>query len=206
MGVSLAILMASPSSLAWMASLQDIAHEPMRGLCQPVIVRPQGVAAMMLSASEVQRVRCPQTEVAAQLGGLQIHRLGHVQRGEPVEQIDIGVLQNRVAALDGPDQTLAFDQRRDAEADPFGLADSACDRFAPPRMMLGEVDYQAGIANRGEPVVRLVPAGPAPATRADAGSGRAILNWLKGHPLPAYACRSAEEIDASIRLERSSWD
>jgi antitoxin (DNA-binding transcriptional repressor) of toxin-antitoxin stability system len=69
-------------------------------------------------------------------------------------------------------------------------------------MMLGEVDYQAGIANRGEPVVRLVPAGPAPATRADAGSGRAILNWLKRHPLPAYACRSAEEIDASIRLER----
>ena len=62
------------------------------------------------------------------------------------------------------------------------------------------------IANRGEPVVRLVPAGPAPAARADAGSGRAILNWLKGHPLPAYACRSAEEIDASIRLERSSWD
>ena len=61
------------------------------------------------------------------------------------------------------------------------------------------------IANRGEPVVRLVPAEPAPA-RADAGSGQAILDWLKGHPLPAYARRSAEEIDAAIRLERSAWD
>jgi len=55
------------------------------------------------------------------------------------------------------------------------------------------------IANRGEPVVRLVPAGPA-------GSARTILDWLKDHPLPIYARRSAEEIDAAIRLERSSWD
>ena len=62
------------------------------------------------------------------------------------------------------------------------------------------------IANRGEPVVRLVPAEPAPAAREDAGRAQGILNWLKGHPLPAYARRSAEEIDAAIRMERSSWD
>jgi prevent-host-death family protein len=62
------------------------------------------------------------------------------------------------------------------------------------------------IANRGEPVVRLVPAGSVWAARADAGRARAILDWLKGHPLPAYARRSAEEIDAAIRMERSSWD
>ena len=62
------------------------------------------------------------------------------------------------------------------------------------------------IANRGEPVVRLVPAGPTPAARADAGSARAILDWLEGHPLPAYARRSAEEIDAAIGLERAAWD
>jgi prevent-host-death family protein len=62
------------------------------------------------------------------------------------------------------------------------------------------------IANRGEPVVRLVPAGPAPAERADTGSARAILDWLRRHPLPAYARRSVEEIDAAIRLERSAWD
>jgi len=61
-------------------------------------------------------------------------------------------------------------------------------------------------ANRGEPVVRLVPAGSTPAAREDAGRGQRILDWLKGHPLPAYARRSAEEIDAAIRMERSSWD
>lgn len=62
------------------------------------------------------------------------------------------------------------------------------------------------IANRGEPVVRLVPARVPGAANAAPGTGRAILDWLKGHPLPAYARRSAEEIDAAIRLERSSWD
>ena len=61
------------------------------------------------------------------------------------------------------------------------------------------------IANRGEPVVRLVLTGPS-AARANAGSGRAILEWLNNHPLPAYAQRSADEIDAAIRLERSAWD
>ena len=62
------------------------------------------------------------------------------------------------------------------------------------------------IANRGEPVVELVPAGPAPAASADTGNARVILDWVGGHPLPAYARRSAEEIDAAIRLQRSSWD
>ena len=62
------------------------------------------------------------------------------------------------------------------------------------------------IANRGEPVARLVPARASAAGNAAPGGGRAILDWLKNHPLPAYARRSAEEIDAAIRLERSSWD
>jgi prevent-host-death family protein len=62
------------------------------------------------------------------------------------------------------------------------------------------------IANRGEPVVRLVPAGTPPARRADTGGARAILDWLERHPLPAYARRSAEEIDAAIEAERDSWD
>ena len=62
------------------------------------------------------------------------------------------------------------------------------------------------IANRGEPVVRLVPARAPAASRVNPGSARAILDWLESHPLPAYARRSAEEIDAAIRLERSSWD
>jgi prevent-host-death family protein len=62
------------------------------------------------------------------------------------------------------------------------------------------------IANRGEPVARLVPARAPAAANVEPGSGRAILDWLSSHPLPAYAKRSAEEIDAAIRLERSSWD
>ena len=62
------------------------------------------------------------------------------------------------------------------------------------------------IANRGEPVVRLVPAETSPAERKDTGSARAILDWLKSHPLPVYARRSAEEIDADIEEQRRSWD
>ena len=62
------------------------------------------------------------------------------------------------------------------------------------------------IANRGEPVARLVPVRAPAAATEKPGSPRAILDWLKSHPLPAYAKRSAEEIDAAIRVERSSWD
>jgi prevent-host-death family protein len=62
------------------------------------------------------------------------------------------------------------------------------------------------IANRGGPVARLVPAQAPTAAKADAGSARAILDWLSSHPLPAYARRSAEEIDAAIAAERTAWD
>jgi prevent-host-death family protein len=65
---------------------------------------------------------------------------------------------------------------------------------------------QVIIANRGEPVARLVSAKTPDAAVADAGSGRAILAWIEKHRLPAYARRSAEEIDASIAEERASWD
>ena len=60
------------------------------------------------------------------------------------------------------------------------------------------------IANRGEPMVRLVPAG-APPGASDIGRAEAILDWLNTHPLPAYARRPAEEIDAAIEDERDSW-
>ena len=62
------------------------------------------------------------------------------------------------------------------------------------------------IANRGAPVARLVPIRASGAASANPGSARAILDWLNRHPLPAYARRSAEEIDAAIQLERNSWD
>ena len=61
------------------------------------------------------------------------------------------------------------------------------------------------IANRGEPVARLVPIIRGSATQ-DAGDGAAILGWLERHPLPDYARRSAEEIDTAIDEERGAWE
>lgn len=62
------------------------------------------------------------------------------------------------------------------------------------------------IANRGRPVARLVAADKSVGNAAEKGTGRAILDWLIANPLPDYARRSAEEIDAAIEDERSSWD
>jgi prevent-host-death family protein len=62
------------------------------------------------------------------------------------------------------------------------------------------------IANRGAPVARLVPAGISAAAGGTLGSARAILDWLESHPLPGYARRSADEIDAAIDQERIAWD
>jgi prevent-host-death family protein len=58
------------------------------------------------------------------------------------------------------------------------------------------------IANRGEPVARLV------ATSAATRAGRPpdFLKWLADNPLPTYAQRSAVEIDATIAAERTAWD
>lgn len=57
------------------------------------------------------------------------------------------------------------------------------------------------IANRGEPVARLVAA-----HRNGTSRKRDIVRWLKEHPLPARAQRSAAEIDSAIAAERDAWD
>ena len=62
------------------------------------------------------------------------------------------------------------------------------------------------IANRGEPVARLVPASETSGPALGTGSAQAILGWLERHPLPDYARRSTEEIDAAIDEERHSWE
>ena len=62
------------------------------------------------------------------------------------------------------------------------------------------------IANRGVPVARLVPAEKPDTEELPLGSGRRIVEWLRKHPLPEYARRSAEEIDAYIEEERNSWE
>lgn len=62
------------------------------------------------------------------------------------------------------------------------------------------------IANRGEPVARLVAAGRVAAKTAEIGSAAGVLDWLRRNPLPAYARRSEAEIDAGIDAERAAWD
>ena len=57
------------------------------------------------------------------------------------------------------------------------------------------------IANRGTPMVRLVPAGYKPEPPATH-----ILDWLATHPLPSHARRSGEQIDAALHDERAAWD
>ena len=59
------------------------------------------------------------------------------------------------------------------------------------------------IANRGAPVVRLVPEITSPTrnfTEPD------FLSWLQANPLPRHAQKTADSIDAGIALERSAWD
>jgi prevent-host-death family protein len=59
------------------------------------------------------------------------------------------------------------------------------------------------IANRGAPVVRLVPEIGGEARKA---SNPNFLNWLRTNPLPPHARRTGPEIDAGIAEERGSWD
>lgn len=60
------------------------------------------------------------------------------------------------------------------------------------------------IANRGQPVARLVSAVRAPAAGESGATG--LCGWLAAHPLPAHAQRSAAAIDADIAAERQAWD
>lgn len=71
------------------------------------------------------------------------------------------------------------------------------------------------IANRGEPVARLVAMDIGSRNTYREGANAEItppsspggaVKWLLENPLPAYARRSAEAIDADIEAERSAWD
>ncbi len=61
------------------------------------------------------------------------------------------------------------------------------------------------IANRGEPVARLVPT-LGLQNKPGLGSARPILDWLAANPLPPYLRRTAKEIDTAIAAERTGWD
>ena len=66
------------------------------------------------------------------------------------------------------------------------------------------------IANRGEPVARLVPTS-VPTTApsgisANPGSGAAFLTWLAKNPLPVHRQRTHTDIEAGIEEARGAWD
>ncbi len=61
------------------------------------------------------------------------------------------------------------------------------------------------IANRGEPVARLLPT-DAPALRKGESRPRDFLRWLAENPMPTYAQRSATDIDAAVEEARGAWE
>jgi prevent-host-death family protein len=61
------------------------------------------------------------------------------------------------------------------------------------------------IANRGEPVARLIAVGPESAS-ASTANGHSILDWLNRNPPPPHRRRTHDEIEAGIREERAAWE
>lgn len=62
------------------------------------------------------------------------------------------------------------------------------------------------IANRGAPVVQLIRVVSEKTSSAQNTHHPDFLRWLEVNPLPRHAKSSAQEIDARITEERSSWD
>ena len=58
------------------------------------------------------------------------------------------------------------------------------------------------IANRGEPVVRLVRTQTSQAEKPKTG----FLRWLETHPLPPHLQRSHADIELGINDERAAWE
>jgi len=62
------------------------------------------------------------------------------------------------------------------------------------------------IANRGEPVVRLVPVRKSAEEELPRGHPKRVLAALERYRLPPERRRTAEEIDADIQAERDAWE
>jgi prevent-host-death family protein len=62
------------------------------------------------------------------------------------------------------------------------------------------------IANRGEPVARLVAVRKGAEEQLPPGSPERVLAALEKYRLPEHLRRSKEEIDADIHAERDAWD
>lgn len=62
------------------------------------------------------------------------------------------------------------------------------------------------IANRGEPVARLIAIRKDDPDQLPPGHPKRVLAALEKHRVPPERRRSAEEIDADIQAERDAWD
>ena len=62
------------------------------------------------------------------------------------------------------------------------------------------------IANRGEPVAKLVAVAAKTPAEAQTGNSLALVDWLQSNPLPPGHRRSHEAIEATLREERGAWD
>ncbi|MDF1488358.1 type II toxin-antitoxin system Phd/YefM family antitoxin [Tessaracoccus caeni] len=58
------------------------------------------------------------------------------------------------------------------------------------------------IANRGRPVVRLVPVSDG----EEQCTGKSFAQWLEANPLPERLLRSPEELDVQIAESRDAWE
>ena len=62
------------------------------------------------------------------------------------------------------------------------------------------------IANRGEPVARLIAIRVKRGSEGQGQTTSGLANWLRKNPLPPHLQRSHDEIQKSIAQERAAWD
>ena len=73
------------------------------------------------------------------------------------------------------------------------------------RVKLTQNGEDVVIANRGQPVARLVAVSPMPLAGLAGVAAGDVSAWLDLRPLPLHAPRSASEIDAALIRERMGW-
>src|SRR5438105_3985020 len=93
----------------------------------------------------MQRIRRPEPKPGPQLGTFQIHRLGNCEGYELLEQQQIRLPQNRIAAFARPDQTFEFNKSRNAEIGVLCFHYGTPYYISPPRMPLTEIDQQTSV-------------------------------------------------------------
>jgi len=73
---------------------------------------------------------------------------------------------------------------------------------------LAQAGNEVVIANRGEPVVRLMPVARLVHTQATRTENfkPGFLRWLETHPLPPHLQRSHANIELGISEERVAWE